>query len=848
MSLLTPNFDQIPQFLKQEKWGAWAAEPRKNGKISKPPVGTSRQYLKTNFPNTWHTFEEAQIFCAANMGKTLPGMRGPISGVGILIQETSFLVGVDFDSVVETDGTLAQWAYPLIQELRRITYCEISPSGKGIRAFIQGKKPSGRCRRGDLEIYDDVRFLTVTGHKLDGCPNEAGSGPAAQAIIDKLIAYITQASKPISTKRETQNRAPARPQGQPELMTDSELIAKARQARNGRQFSALFDGDISAYPSASEADQALCNMLAFWTDKDAGRMDYLMRQSGLLKDPERLAKWDKVHSQGATYGEMTIAKAIQDCHTVYEPRGKKQKNKPAPKNITLPETGKPRIIYRPGELPRLVDELENSIQGKAWQRDTMLVRVINLPEKKSYHGLRMAKGTSVIAPFDVSDLMLLANKCADWIKIKTTKDTIEEIPIDPPQVVLQAFLSAKGYWTLPPLSGLVTCPIIRPDGSILDKPGYDKITGLYADFDAKNFPLVDIKPTKEEAQNALAILKDALSEFAFKTDIDRAVALAAMLTTILRPSVRSAPLFAFSAPTPGTGKSTLANVIGIIATGRNCAAMDFNRDENEFKKAVFASLMEGSPVTLIDNIMGEFNSSLLNIILSEETIKGRVLGFSKNASLPTTSLWLATGNNLTICGDMTRRTLICTLDAEVEKPAERQFQRKNLEKWILDHRGKLVHAALTILRAYHVAGKPIPDGMKPMNGFNDWSHFVRGSLAWLGEADPKDSQLEIEAHDPEREGLRTVLHAWHEHFGNGFVTTKDLLAREAPGGGELPDSQIALYQALLEAIPHRRELTSRALGKWLANHANRVIDGLNLHQDKDPHIKTALWQVSKSKK
>lgn len=846
-NLLIPNFEAIPLFLKEYKyWAVWPAEPRQKGGISKRPVGTNKYYLATDKLRGWDNFTNTKTFFEANQGNTLPGKKGAISGVGVLLQANSPLVGIDFDHVLNADKTIAQWAKPFIEELKNITYCEISPSGTGIHAFIQGKKPAGKCRGGDLEIYDDVRFLTVTGHKLNGCQNKAGTGQEAQTILDKLIAYISNANKRISTREDTQSRLSDKSQGKPETLTDSELIARARQARNGRRFSALFDGDISAYPSASEADQALANMLAFWTGKDADRIDAIMRQSGLLKDSERLAKWNRVHSQGATYGEMTIAKAIQDCAVAYEPKVKRKKERQAPKNITLPETGKPKIVYRPGELPRLVEELENSIRGKAWQRDTLLVRVINLPEKKSYHGLRMAKGTSVIAPFDTSDLMLLANKCADWIKIKTTKDTIEEIPIDPPQVVLQAFLAAKGYWTLPPLSGLVTCPIIRPDGSILDKPGYDKLTGLYADFDAKDFPLVDITPTKEEAQNALAILKEALSEFAFKTDIDRAVALAAMLTAILRPSVRSAPLFAFSAPTPGTGKSTLANVIGIIATGRNCAAMDFNRDENEFKKAVFASLMEGSPVTLIDNIMGEFNSSLLNIILSEETIKGRVLGFSKNASLPTTSLWLATGNNLTICGDMTRRTLICTLDAEVEKPAERAFQRKNFEKWVLDHRGELVHAALTILRAYHVAGKPIPDGMNPMNGFNDWSHFVRGSLAWLGEADPKDSQLEIEAHDPEREGLRTVLHAWHEHFGSSFVTTKDLLAREALGGGELPDSQIALYQALLEAIPHGRELTGRILGKWLARHNGRVIDGLKLINTGQKIREAFCWKVVKA--
>lgn len=507
------------------------------------------------------------------------------------------------------------------------------------------------------------------------------------------------------------------------------------------------------------------------------------------------------------------------------------------------KSNRPVIQYKPGELPRVVKELENSIRGKAWRLGELIVRVVRLAEAKSYHGLKKEKDTSIISPFEASSLSLLASKCANWVKIRTSTKGDEEIPINPPAEVIQVFLAAKDDWTLPPLTGLVTCPIIRPDGSILDKPGYDTVTGLYADFDTNSFSPVETNPNKQAALDSLSILKSAIDEFPFKTDVDQSVALAAMLTAVLRPSVRSAPFFAFSAPTPGTGKSTLADLVGIMATGKPCAAMDFNKDETEFKKALVATLLEGSPVTLIDNIVGELNSSFLNSILSQETVSGRILGFSKNAKLSTNLLWLATGNNLTICGDMTRRTLLCTLDAGTEKPAERNFKR-DIYQWANDHRGEIVHAALTILRAYQVTDKPLPNPYTPMNGYDDWSHWVRGALIWLGEADPKKSQLEIEAHDPEREGLRTVLQAWYDHFGSDFVTTKDLLNREAPDGGCVPDSQLALYQALLEAIPHGRELTGRLLGKWLARHNGRMIDGLGLHQGKDRHAKTALWQVS----
>lgn len=510
-----------------------------------------------------------------------------------------------------------------------------------------------------------------------------------------------------------------------------------------------------------------------------------------------------------------------------------------------PQAKKTKIIYRQGALPRLVKELEQSIAGFAWQMDKLIVHITRLPASRSFHGLRQPAGLSVITAFDKNSLCLLTSEKAEWVKQKIKDGVIEsEYKINPSMDVISCFLAAYGQWTLPQLTGLVTCPIMRPDGSILDKPGYDEITGLYADFNPSSFYPVEENPSKETAVKALDFLKYAISEFPFKTDVDRSVALAGLLTAVMRPSVAHAPLIAFSAPTPGTGKSTLADLIGIVATGKPCSAMDYNADTAEFKKAVFATLLEGPPVVLIDNCVGEVNSSLLNMVITQESIKGRILGLSQNANLSTISLWLATGNNLTIVGDLTRRTLFCTLDAGVESPAKRQFKR-DIYQWAEIHRGELVSAALTVLRAFHCAD--CQQEMEPMNGFNRWSKLIRGALLWLGEADPKDSQLEIEAHDPEREVLRTVFHAWYEHFGNQFVTTKDLLNRNPPYGEiEIPDSQQGLYQALVDVIPHGRELTSKKLGHWLSQYNGRVIDGLKLIDTGQRDRRATYWKILKT--
>lgn len=378
---------------------------------------------------------------------------------------------------------------------------------------------------------------------------------------------------------------------------------------------------------------------------------------------------------------------------------------------------------------------------------------------------------------------------------------------------------------------------MRPDGSILSAPGYDAATRLYADFKPGVFPPVEDSPGELAACDALGTLKDAIAEFPFAEEVDCSVALAALLTAVMRQSVQAAPLFAFSAPTPGTGKSTLCDLVSIIATGKSAPAMDYPAgDEVEFKKMVFAALLEGSPVVLIDNVTSVVNSATLNIVLTQEVLKGRILGLSKNAEVSTSALWLIDGNNLRLEGDVTRRTLFCNMDAGVERPAERRF-RRDIYPWAKEHRPELVHAALTVLRAFHSAGRPGLDDMPAMQGFMPWSNMVRGALRWLGMTDPLKSQRLIETRDPEREALGAVLAAWWAHFGNKPVTVADLLKRSGDEHGTVSDTQAALYQAFSNVIYSGTGVNSRSVGKFLSKYQGRVVDGLRI-------VGTGMWKRS----
>jgi hypothetical protein len=336
------------------------------------------------------------------------------------------------------------------------------------------------------------------------------------------------------------------------------------------------------------------------------------------------------------------------------------------------------------------------------------------------------------------------------------------------------------------------------------------------------FPAVPEKPSRADAAAALGVINRALAGFPFDADHDRSIAVAAILTALVRRSLKSAPLLAFNAPKMGSGKSLLADSVSLIATGRRASVMSHNTKAEEEAKRLISVLIEGDPVVCIDNISEPLSSDALCSVLTQETYKDRVLGMSKTATVPTCVTWLATGNNLTFEGDMTTRVLRCDLDPKCERPEERSFS-VNLHDWIPAHRGELVAAALTILRAFHVAGRPA-HGLPTFGRFEEWDGLVRGALVWLGMADPCLSRQDLEEADPVRTALKTVLAAWHEIFQHQAVTTNEVISK----ANEFPGS--LLQAAILEVAGQGNEISARRFGKWLKKFEKRVEGGYRLEQ------------------
>jgi putative DNA primase/helicase len=245
---------------------------------------------------------------------------------------------------------------------------------------------------------------------------------------------------------------------------------------------------------------------------------------------------------------------------------------------------------------------------------------------------------------------------------------------NPPHEVVGTLLSL-GHWKFPQVAGIINAPTLRPDGSILNQLGYDADTRLWAQWDETlTLPPIPEHPTREQAEAALALYQDLLAEFPFVSELDHAVAVAAIMSACLRGAADFAPLFLVVAHTAGTGKSYLVDLISTIVRGRPCPVITATKSEEEMEKRLGALLLESAPIISLDNLSEDLGSDLLCQICSQRIVKVRILGKSETPDCEWRGMLFATGNNVRLLGDLTRRGLLCNLDARVERPSCARLQ------------------------------------------------------------------------------------------------------------------------------------------------------------------------------
>jgi hypothetical protein len=505
---------------------------------------------------------------------------------------------------------------------------------------------------------------------------------------------------------------------------------------------------------------------------------------------------------------------------------------------------KATILVDPSGTPVAVDQaeeilLEHSDELRIFQRGGEAVRIVRLPEPVTSGGLTRPAGTVLIAPLDRHALLEAFERLINFEEIGK-RGNLKQIHC--PGRVADFYLSRADSKKLPVLLGVAFAPFQRTDGSIVSEDGYDEATGLFLLSSEEWLPVAD-EPTRDDALAALEILKAPFMEFPWcePADLNLSVHLAAILTAIQRRVLPACPLIGYSAPQQRNGKSLLAESNSLIAAGISAPCQAVSEQHEEFRKVVFASLYEGYLVVNLDNLEKPLSSPHLSVALTQETYADRPLGRSGIVHLPTRMLWTATGNNLTFRGDLAVRTLLARIDARAEKPEERKFQIPDLVEHLKTNRAQLIQAALTILRAYHVADRPAQD-IPNWGGFDEWTRAIRYPLTWLGLPDPVGSRKTITDDDVERESAVALLHALRQTFGAQPFLISEAIRRSKIEGEDRSRPFEYLDNALGAVAEHKGQINLRALGWWLRRWKDRHVEKMCLCSAGEEH-RAVLWKI-----
>ena len=371
--------ETIPETLRErDQWVCWHEEER-DGKPTKIPVTPGAGgFASSTESETWASFETALEYTETEHA----------DGVGFVFTDDDPIVGVDLDDCRDPEtGDVDDAALDIIERLD--SYTEVSPSGTGYHVLIRGELPEGRNRRGSVELYDTARFFTVTGDHVERTPTRVARRQDALTAIHR--EYVQDAERDTASESEQRGDADARSPttGAADVdLDDEDLLEKARNASNGKKFERLWNGNTVSYDSQSEADMALCCLLAFWTGGNRTQMEHLFRQSGLLRE-----KWDEVHyADGSTYGEKTIERAIATTSEFYDPDAADDTADDTPSgsspdiDATDSERSRAYLAEKNRLLSERVDELEATLTEKTERIDALEAEIEQLTDELATRG------------------------------------------------------------------------------------------------------------------------------------------------------------------------------------------------------------------------------------------------------------------------------------------------------------------------------------------------------------------------------------------------------------------------------------------------------------------------------
>lgn len=512
------------------------------------------------------------------------------------------------------------------------------------------------------------------------------------------------------------------------------------------------------------------------------------------------------------------------------------------------------------DLHRVLEELSSGLSRDplVYQRGNELVTVVGLDAPDDIAPIirslsqasllpRMTRHVKLVAPVQPSA------KAITRAEMLGKKPEPEWREIMPPPVVTSALLACADWPEIRPLVGVTTTPLLRPDGTVLQEPGYDEQTRmLYRP--RMQYVMVEDRPSSDDARFALEALREAVCDFPFARPEHEAAWLAGVLTMLARPAIPGpVPLFCVDATTRGTGKSRLVDVAVRLALGHDAARMAIPEEDDEMRKRITALVLEGDPAICLDNITRPIVLPSLDAIITSTQWKDRMLGASSSVQAPHRATWWLTGNNIVLGGDLGRRTIHVRLESNLENPEERTgFKHPELLSWVAQDRKRLLACALTILRAFFASGAPAMSAS--WGSFEAWSRVIPSALVWAGMTDPILARATVDpALDDEKRTLAILVDGLKRLTPVSAAVPEALAARDIlavlyppldPHEPRQPDGFDALRDAIEQecSTPSGRKPEARRLGKWLQRVRGRVIDGWCIERVQGPgHM--ACWRA-----
>lgn len=372
-------------------------------------------------------------------------------------------------------------------------------------------------------------------------------------------------------------------------------------------------------------------------------------------------------------------------------------------------------------------------------------------------------------------LLAFHTRTVKWTKPDKSGKS-EAYDANPAMTVLRAVVSTDQWDGVPPLYGVVGVPTLRPDGSLIQETGYDQATGLFLQPTTK-IAKVPAKITDEQVRKSREfVFSKVFGEFCWASPGDFANFIGLLLSPMLRPYVKTTtPFGLITATTRGSGKTNLSDAIGMIY-GQSSQAWPARGEELQ-KKITSLLVGNSSPVVVFDNLVQgtSVRSEILATLVTKDDWDDRLLGASQNIQARNDRLWLATGNGLTVGGDMATRTVLVRLDPRMEKPESRRFELGQFSDWIRveENRAELIFHLIVLVQAWVQAGAG-RDESHTMRGFTRWAQISGGVLKFHGLTGFLGNTDELAARDTDEEEWASFLAKWHEVFGPTPKTSKEL--------------------------------------------------------------------------